>query len=448
VNSSFTIVTLRFERLEIFTRYIEFSRSHGLPSIVVDGSKMAFTHDLPKNIDYTHMPEKGFMERLRYAMKKVTTPFVILQADDDFLCTENLQKSANFLENNPDYSAVTGRVLVFNELFTKSVTKFSEYRFAENAFPLESNLASVRIERHLEHYMFTIYSMQRSAVWREFCEFVSPSLEPFEDYSLTRPSMFELCQSLHCVASGKVMYLDEPWLIREYLPNSSGSSQRGETQNNRFEFNLTQSFDVFLAAFAKILHQTGIESKDPIRKALVEGFHHFTKRQKKSLSYTTFKTIGDEEKITNVFPNAIGSFGAIFKFIEKHKAAINDCYYATGAIHPAYWYDFNWKQDIARSYQKNAFQLPNYVLYGAGIHTQMLFEAVGVVGNLVGIVDKDSEIWGDELQQIKCYAPSDILSLSSNIIISSQQYEEEIELELKGLFGNKVRIIKLYGIAR
>ena len=442
MNSSFTIVTLRFERLEIFTRYVEFSRSHGLPSIVVDGSKMAYTHDLPKSIDYTHMPEKGFMERLSYAMKKVTTPFVILQADDDFLCTENLQKSANFLENNPDYSAVTGRVLVFNELFTKSATKFSEYRFAENAFPLESNLASVRIERHLEHYMFTIYSMQRSSVWREFCEFVSPSLEPFEDYSLTRPSMFELCQSLHCVASGKVMYLDEPWLIREYLPNSNGSSQRGETQNNRFGFNQTESFVIFLQVLANVLHHTGIESKEPLLHALTEGFRHFNKHLKQSVDYSVFKVIGDEKQLTKMLPNS--SFGGTLSLIEIHKANINDYFYATGASHPAYWYDSNWTNDIVGAYQSICENLDDYVLYGSGEHTIKLHESSSSNLKPVAIVDSNSRLWGKDIKGVVCVSPEEILSFSKNVIISSQEYENEIALSLRASFGDKINVFKLY----
>lgn len=439
MSEDFTIVTLRFERYELFSRYLEYSESHGIKTVVVDGSQEAYRHSLPSHIDYYHMPNLDFMLRLRFAMAKVTTSYVVIQADDDFLYPEALKKAAKFLAKNPDYSAVTGQVFVFDELFSLSAIKFSKYIVEEKAFPLEYDSASDRIEAHLSNYMFTFYSMQRTLVWRGFCDVVDRSLLAYDAYIIPRPSVLELCQSIHCAASGKIMFLQQPWLLREYFPNSAGSG--GQQKNTDLALNSAPTFQDFLKALDNVLIKVVSGISGSVHQSLVQGFEQF---MCKSVGKPVWEQIGDAKDAINLHGKNVKTFNSILEIIYKYKVLINQYYYSSGGKHLAYWYDSNWVFTIVEKFLKISLHLENYIIYGAGEHTEKLLDAAGEMGNLVAVVDSNERLWGTEIKGVRCISPEKILDYSKNVVISSQQHEKEILAYLKRRYSNKIELFPLY----
>ncbi|WP_206484751.1 glycosyltransferase [Thalassotalea sp. G2M2-11] len=69
------------------------------------------------------------------------------------------------------------------------------------------------------------------------------------------------------------------------------------------------------------------------------------------------------------------------------------------------------------------------VIYGAGIHTQQHLAQFKQF-NIKAIADRDSSLWGGELEGVLIISPDDILQYSEHVVISSKAYEQAIYEEL------------------
>ena len=85
-------------------------------------------------------------------------------------------------------------------------------------------------------------------------------------------------------------------------------------------------------------------------------------------------------------------------------------------------------------------------IYGAGIHTSSLLEKFPILNklNITSISDKNKDLWGQKVANIKVISPAEIGRYANTIIISSFKFENEIYKELKSLHGDQIKIICLY----
>jgi hypothetical protein len=65
---------------------------------------------------------------------------------------------------------------------------------------------------------------------------------------------------------------------------------------------------------------------------------------------------------------------------------------------------------------------------------------------LKAISDNNNNMWGTTFCDRSCISPDDIMHFSKNVIISSKDFENEIEVEvqLKQKFGNNINTYRLY----
>ena len=78
--------------------------------------------------------------------KHVNTPFCVICADDDFITPEGMAQSAEFLENNPDYTVAHGHYIAF-------WTELSDTGFCwEPCYAYESNTSPDPVVRFLTHF--------------------------------------------------------------------------------------------------------------------------------------------------------------------------------------------------------------------------------------------------------------------------------------------------------
>ena len=87
--------------------------------IIADSSieKLNFDYliNVPENIDYHHVRNLNYHEKLNLVLVNVTTQFVINLTDDDFTNLSAIEKGIEFLKKNKNYSCVAGYFLDFNE---------------------------------------------------------------------------------------------------------------------------------------------------------------------------------------------------------------------------------------------------------------------------------------------------------------------------------------------
>lgn len=83
------------------------------------------------------------------------------------------------------------------------------------------------------------------------------------------------------------------------------------------------------------------------------------------------------------------------------------------------------------------------VVFGCGGHTQKIRRFIQKL-DICAFSDSNEALWGDTIDGILIIPPSKILDYATDILISSDTFEHEIEDLLVGLFGSKLRIYKIY----
>jgi len=164
-----------------------------------------------------------FPEKVLQALCEVTTTFVVLCADDDFITVSGMRASVNFLEKNTDYSCAHGRYFYFD------VTGQKKYpvmvgRFG-NEHSIEHEDASLRFESHLANYEATFYGVHNTKQLVAFFK---------ETIVLTSESRFgELIPTTLAAIEGKIKVLDLLYNCREC--SAISDSQSGLSWKNVLE---------------------------------------------------------------------------------------------------------------------------------------------------------------------------------------------------------------------
>lgn len=442
MNELFTIVTVCYERKVFTKRYLELSESHGFTTILVDGSANAYDAAMPKNVSYFHLPNVSLMDRLDFAFKIVATPYVLLLADDDFIIPSTLMKCVSFLSENADYTSVQGRVLNFKELHKKSDILYNSYKGFDAPALLDSDSSEQRLKQHMNNYIFTVYSLHKTEVWKRFFTQIYSVLKLHPLFSRFSPSIFELTQSIHSVLSGKNKMFKDVLLIRESVPRPLSEAHEGHLY-----FNEGVDFNKYLFEFSEVLGSIFTYNDSDYYKILIQAFDDYAHKRRINLRDGILVRQGNSQQVNSLMDESHRhEFEVIDNTIRAYRNNVLVMFKDADIDNLSFCYDQRWVNEIAHKYELIAKQLPDYIIYGSGVHTQTLLETVGVVGNLKGIVDSNDKTWGNKVKgtSFKCTSPNEILSLSTNVIISSQQFEDEIEASIKARYSNKINVIKLY----
>ncbi|MDC0601543.1 TIGR00180 family glycosyltransferase [Aliiglaciecola sp.] len=440
LSNLFTIVTLSYERKIFLERYFIACQQNRFNTIVLDGSQKAFYGKIPDNVDYYHYPKTGPIERLKLGFEKVKTPFALLLADDDFVVPSALMKAVKFLSENPTYHSIQGKVLTFNELYKKSDILVRSYNGFDKATPLNSESQSRRLQEHLSDYVFTIYSLQKTEIWRNCLEKVYADLKDHALLDCNCPAIFELTQSIHCVLSGKNKNLNETFLIRESVPRPQHEKVEGHLY-----FNETSEFDAFIRALSKSLVTTlKLEGKVDWYGLLKNSFSDFAAFRRKNTFSSIFTNLGSMTNFFGLENDKSSEIKQIKDIVISYRSSVLRMLFSDGLKHVDYWYDDIWRKNIVNRFKVLSQEYNDYVIFGAGEHTAQLLQNVVVGEELKGISDSNSSLWGSNILGKHCCPPSEILNYSSNVIISSQHYEREIEEHLVALLGSEINVLTLY----
>ncbi len=109
MTDKITLILILHNRHKNLDRLLEYYNDCTFPIIIADSSKEkhVFNNKRDNWIHY-YSPGLTFTQKIEVVSKNVTTPYVAMCADDDFILPESLQKCVLFLEQNSDYSVAQG----------------------------------------------------------------------------------------------------------------------------------------------------------------------------------------------------------------------------------------------------------------------------------------------------------------------------------------------------
>ena len=175
-NQKITIIIPTHNRSHVLRRAIEYYSNFSIAKILIcDSSSIKDNYaESQKKITYYHLPSINFSEKILIGVKKCSTEYVCLSADDDFLTESGLVSAINFLNKNNDYTSVQGRYIMFTYVGNKKIYFNQLGSFPSNKF-LESNLPGNRVLDSMGNYIQLLYSLYRKKILIKSFELASKS---------------------------------------------------------------------------------------------------------------------------------------------------------------------------------------------------------------------------------------------------------------------------------
>lgn len=159
------------------------------------------------NIVYKTFPGLNVIDCIREMNKLVSTPYVVLNCDDDLYIPNGLRQCINFLEKNHDYVSVGG-ISIKYKLFTEGPHGKFVCCMRYKLPALDGETPSARLIQFLEDYGVVMFNVHRFEAFKEM----------FPINSKTDDEGFDV-ESLPCCISaiqGKAKQLDTLFFLRQY----------------------------------------------------------------------------------------------------------------------------------------------------------------------------------------------------------------------------------------
>ena len=210
IQQKLTVVVPTFNRYLFLTRLLKYYLFRGSPfqmHILDSGSNTAGQNEVKRlissNLVYTQYPPTIHpFTKLTQALQNVSTPYVVIWADDDLMVPSAFNAGVRFLEEQPDFSIVHGQSAQF-VIQPDGGVDIGPY--LQRSYP--SSTAAARLVDYLSNYSVTFYSVHRT-------EALAKNLE------LTQRHGFgyywgEIALGCLSAIQGRVGQLDDLYMMKE-----------------------------------------------------------------------------------------------------------------------------------------------------------------------------------------------------------------------------------------
>ncbi|MDD4438538.1 MAG: TIGR00180 family glycosyltransferase [Tissierellia bacterium] len=170
--NDFTLIIPTHNRHHYLKRSIEYFKELDAMVIYCDSSLIKYAGVIPSNIEYLHLPNLKFAEKILKAISLVSTSNIALCADDDFILIESLYKGDAFLNSNGCYSTVVGQYIGFKKDFDGFFFKMYKWRDRDNDINYD---ALDNAKTFFSNYHQILWAMYRKEMIQSAFELISKS---------------------------------------------------------------------------------------------------------------------------------------------------------------------------------------------------------------------------------------------------------------------------------
>src|SRR5471032_1331924 len=258
LNELLTVVLISHNRPAFLRRAMKFYGALPCKVLVLDSATEHFKGEIPE-VDYRHVPQfaySGFQAKLAYGVEQVTTPYMVLAADDDFIVHEALFESVDFLEENRDYGMCHGYCLMYLTLGGSVSYYRRDKKVCED---YSSERPQDRVVDYMRQYLPPFYAVTRTALMKSWYALLPPG---------TSFQWQEIGHVYYMLACAKARILPTAYVVREI---NYGNSEHNTEVYHSLTYTDAKSvterndFAEFLASLP-----TGIQGLDPAQgKAFV-----------------------------------------------------------------------------------------------------------------------------------------------------------------------------------
>jgi glycosyltransferase domain-containing protein len=248
-----TIVIPTHNRPHYLERCVRWFAALGMPIVVADSSAAEWRSELRGAVCYIHKPGgfEVYRQKLVAAVAEITTPFLALCADDDFITEEGLRASVDFLDAHPDYAFSQGYAYWYQTFGSRIVLWPMPYLSHDV-------VAESWLDRIEQAHSTVFYGVQRTEILRAGLDFLAR--QDFREIIDGAAGFFDFALTAHAAKSGKFKRCPVPFGLREYSPNIAVVGKRFPTITSR---NIPDFYANLLAFLA------GGEAAEPAKTRLL-----------------------------------------------------------------------------------------------------------------------------------------------------------------------------------
>ena len=200
---NFTLIIPTHNRHTYLKRSIEYFKNLSAKVLYCDSSSEPYKGVLPSNIEYLHLPNKKFAEKILIALDKIDSPIVATCADDDFILIEALEKGYKVLKNENQFTTVVGKYASFKENFNGEFYNMYNSNLGDINFGAEKNATEF-----FENYHQILWAMYDKKILENAFSIINQA-------GFNNDNFIEIVVGSCACYSGGIRFLDEIWGVRE-----------------------------------------------------------------------------------------------------------------------------------------------------------------------------------------------------------------------------------------
>ena len=251
------IVTAR-ERRNTLPRVMEYYKNLPCRIMLLDGSSERWdSADLYDHVEYFHLPNMPWMQKMVYGLKRVTTPYTLKMCDDDLVFLHAIPIMIDFLKNNPDYETVMGQeISVWDDKF---LYETFPYLLEVN---MEDNIDDLiqRMEFYWTYFNCKIHSIAKTKTQLEVYQFL------LDNPDLYAVRFFDKIWALIVASRGKLKVLPILSHMRS-RETKSGNVALGKNLESETKRHLSFKDDFLNRDLTKLQKFVGIDDVQLIKDA-------------------------------------------------------------------------------------------------------------------------------------------------------------------------------------
>ncbi|PWE43780.1 glycosyl transferase family 2 [Pseudomonas prosekii] len=262
-----TVVLITHNRPVFLRRALQYYRNLPCKVMVLDSSSERPEGDFSA-VDYHHLPQIaywGLQSKLTFGVERLTTPYMVFAADDDFLLHGALGEAVSFLEANHDYALCIGYSLMYLAL-AGSVNYFRRDKKVCEDYLSED--AGQRLQGFMHQFIPPFYGVCRTSVVKDWYARL-PQGTSFE--------WQEIGHAYFLLMNAKARILPIPYSVRE--------------MNHGFSDHDTDVYRALTYTDAKSV--AARESFADFLASLPHGVEHLEPAQRKALALDIFATMAE-----------------------------------------------------------------------------------------------------------------------------------------------------------
>ncbi|MGE9314704.1 TIGR00180 family glycosyltransferase [Niabella sp. CJ426] len=261
-----TIVIILHNRHQNIRRLVEYYRDIEVSIILADSSSQKHPSDsIPTSWNYIYTPGINYTQKIELILQQVSSRYVILCPDDDFIIPRAIEDCISFLNNNPDYASVQGRCVCYKKsevIAGAGINFYPIYPRLEYSYEAAGGLE--RLDNLLSDYKSYLYAVHRTALLKEAYTDASSSIRNLY--------LNEYNASILPVVIGKYKELPFLYQVREYAEDSDD-----KTAVNMNTLLKDPAFKPDIDDFvnhlsSKIIHWNNSQKSEMVKDRLITGF--------------------------------------------------------------------------------------------------------------------------------------------------------------------------------